>query len=147
MKLSWRISMLLLLLPLCGQAFARNNWIWQGEDERADIYIDSTNLSDSAEWVKVWTLLSFKHVQRGGWLSERRLFMFSCKDQSLEWQQSMFYEGYMGEGRFLQARSLSVYGVNDMRLLELDPRTKDKEAFLKAVPEGLFIDTFKRLCK
>ena len=143
-----RLACILLSLALLGGlVYAKTNWVWQGEDDRADVYIDSTNLSDSPEWVKVWTLLSFKQIQRGGWLSEKRLFMFSCKEESLEWQQSMFYAGHMGEGNFMQARSLSAYGVNDLRLLELDPRTKDKDAFLKANPEGRYIETFKRLCK
>lgn len=141
-----RICILLALSAIAMPSMAKVNWLWLGENARAEIFVDTYGVTRPGAYVKVWTLLSFKSRQRGGWLSEKRLFLFSCKDQSLEWQQSMYYGGPMGEGEFVHARTLTKYGVGDLSLVELDPSTKDKSKYREAVPESGFIAAFKSLC-
>ncbi|WP_194720765.1 surface-adhesin E family protein [Noviherbaspirillum malthae] len=136
----------MLLLSAAAVSEARSNWIRLGEDARAEIFIDSASIERPPGYVKAWTMLSFKGRQRGGWRSERRMFMFSCKDRTLEWQQSMYMAEPMGEGEFVHARSLNRYGVGDLRLVELDPSTKDKSVYKEAVPESEFLSVFKDLC-
>lgn len=141
-----RWCLLLFLLPAAVTSEAKTAWVLLGETPRAEVYINAADVYRPPYYVKAWTLLSFKSRQRGGWLSEKRLFMFSCKDQTLEWQQSMYYSEPMGEGQFLHARTLTKYGVGDLRLVELDPSTKDKRIYKEAVPESNFIASFKSLC-
>ena len=141
-----RLSVLLLLLSVAAPALAATNWVWLGEEPRAEVFVDNAGVTRPHAYVKVWTMLSFKARQRGGWLSEKRLFMFSCKDQTLDWQQSMYYAAPMGEGELLHVRTLTKYGVGDLRLVELDPSTKDQRIYREAVPESAFIAAFKSLC-
>jgi hypothetical protein len=58
----------------------------------------------------------------------------------------MYMAEPMGEGEFVHARSLNRYGVGDLRLVELDPSTKDKSVYKEAVPESEFLSVFKDLC-
>jgi hypothetical protein len=134
----------LLAIPLVSNA--KTAWVLLGDSPHAEVYINAADVYRPPNYVKAWTMLSFKTRQRGGWLSEKRLFMFSCKDQTLEWQQSMYYAEPMGGGEFLHARTLTKYGVGDLRLVELDPSTKDKRIYKDAVPESNFIASFKSLC-
>jgi hypothetical protein len=144
--LSVRLSVLCASLLFCLPASARYNWMLLGENNRAEIYIDTFNVVRPAFHVKAWTLLSYKSRQRGGWISERRLFLFSCKDQTLEWQQSMYYAEAMGEGELVLARTLTKYGVTDLAFGQFDPNTKDKKIYRDAVPESNFTAVFKSLC-
>ena len=141
-----RICILLAFMGIAAPSAAKVNWLWLGEDARAEIFVDTHGVERSGAYVKVWTMLSFKARQRGGWVSEKRLFLFSCKDQSLEWQQSMYYGGPMGEEEFVHARTLTKYGIGDLSLVDLDPSTKDKKKYKDAVPESNFIAAFKSLC-
>lgn len=141
-----RTPVLLCLLLACGVCMAKNGWVLLGDTPRAEVYIDTYDIYRPPHYVKAWTLLSYKSRQRGGWLSEKRLFMFSCKEQTLEWMQSVYYADSMGEGEFLHARSLTKYGVGDLRLVELDPSTKDPKIYKEAVPESYFLASFKSLC-
>lgn len=127
-------------------AFARVNWVWMGESTRAAIYVNNADVARPPNYVKVWTLLSYKSRQRGGWRSEKRLFMFSCRDQSLDWQQSMYYAEPMGEGDLLNVRTLTQYRLGDLKLIELDPSTKDPGIYRDAVPESQFAAALKSLC-
>lgn len=138
----------LICLLLCSAmpAHAKVNWVWLGEDARAHVYLDNANVARPPAYVKMWTMLTFKARQRGGWVSEKRLFMFSCKDQTLDWQQSMYYSEPMGEGEILLARTLTKSGVGDLRLVELDPSTKDPKVYRDAVPESRFVAAFKSMC-
>lgn len=138
--------LLVCALLACAPAIATNSWLLLGETPRAEVYVNGYDVYRPPSYVKVWTLLSYKSRQRGGWLSEKRLFMFSCKDNTLEWQQSMYYAETMGDGEFLHARTLTKYGVGDLRLVELDPSTKDPKVYKEAVPESNFIAAFKSLC-
>lgn len=141
-----RFFVLLVLLHIAAPSLARANWVLLGENERAEVYIDNAGIVRPPAYVKAWTMLSFKSRQRGGWLSEKRLFMFSCKDQSLDWQQSMYYSDRMGEGDLVHVRTLTRYGVGDLRLAELDPSTKDMNTYKDAVPESRFVTAFRSLC-
>lgn len=136
----------MILFSVASMSQAKVNWIRLGENARAEIFIDNPSIERPPGYVKAWTMLSFKSKQRGGWRSERRMFMFSCKDRTLEWQQSMYQAEPMGEGEFLHSRSLNRYGVGDLRLVELDPSTKDERLYKDAVPESEFISVFKGLC-
>lgn len=141
-----RACVAIVLAGLSSLAVAKVNWLRLGEDLRAEIFIETANLERPPSYVKAWTLLNYKSRQRGGWVSEKRLFMFSCKDHTLQWQQSMYYAEPMGEGEFLHVRTLNRYGVGDLRLVELDPSTKDKAVYKTAVPESAFVPVFKSLC-
>lgn len=141
-----RLRLFLCMALAAAVADAKTAWVLLGDTARAEVYINAADVYRPPYYVKAWTMLSYKNRQRGGWLSEKRLFMFSCKDQTLEWQQSMYYAEPMGEGAFLHARTLTKYGVGDLRLVELDPSTKDKRLYKEAVPESNFIASFKSLC-
>lgn len=140
-----RFFALLVLLNIVVPSSARVNWVLLGENERAEIYIDNAGVVRPLAHVKAWTMLSFKSRQRDGWLSEKRLFMFSCKDQSLDWQQSLYYSDRMGEGDLVQVRTFTKYG-GGLGRVELDPRTKDMNIYKDAVPESRFLATFRSLC-
>ncbi len=135
-----------ILVGIAPVSVARNNWLRLGDNARAEIYVDSTNVERPPLYVKFWSMLNYKQRQRGGWLSEKRLFMYSCKEHALEWQQSMYYATPMADGEFIQARTLNRYGLDDPRLGELDPSTKDKRKYKDAVPEAAFNSVFDRLC-
>lgn len=141
-----RFPILIALLFASLPCTAKVNWVWLGVTERAEVYVDNADVTRPPGYVKLWTMLSFKSQERGGWLSEKRLFMFSCKDLVLDWQQSMYYADRMGEGDLLHVRTLTKYGVGDLRLIELDPSTKDPKVYAQAVPESRFLPALKSLC-
>lgn len=136
----------LLLLGMT-ECFAFAKWLRMGEDTRAEVYIDLNNIQQPPAFVKAWTMLSFKAPQRGGWSSERRLFVYSCKDQKLEWLQSQYYDDRLGDGQFMGARTHNQYGVSGLVLGELDPSTtSDKKNYMEAVPEAKYLFVFKQFC-
>jgi hypothetical protein len=142
---SFCVAVLLLLGIVECHAFAK--WLRLGEDARAEVYIDLNNIQQPSSHVKAWTLLSFKSPQRGGWSSERRLFVYSCKDQKLEWLQSQYYDDRLGDGLFMGARTFNRFGVSGLTLGELDPSTtSDKANYQEAVPESKFLFVFKQFC-
>ncbi|MFI4939389.1 MAG: surface-adhesin E family protein [Burkholderiales bacterium] len=145
--------LLLLLTMLCvsqcisSNALAKVTWVRLGEDARVEIFIDSHNIARPPDYVKFWTLLQYKSGQPGGWRSEKRLFVFSCKNHWLEWQQSMYYFSPHGEGELLDVRTLNKYGIGKLLPRELDPSTgRDESNYKDAVPESAFISVFNSLC-
>jgi hypothetical protein len=138
--------LLLAAVSASASASATTNWVWLGDKEGASIYIDAASVTHVPAYVKLWTMLSYKSEQRGGWRSQKRLFLFSCKNQTLEWEQSMYFAGSMGEGDFVNTRARSRFGLEDLKLGELDPSTTDPKLYSKAVPESNFIASFKSLC-
>ncbi|HJW55481.1 MAG TPA: surface-adhesin E family protein [Burkholderiaceae bacterium] len=124
------------LLALAGSAMARPNWLLIGSDGGVDLYIDEASIERPAGHVKAWTMLSFDKRQKGGSLSEQRLFLFSCKDQMLEWQQSIHYAEPLGEGEFVQARSR----------LRAVAAERDASHGAAVLPEANFLHIFNSLC-
>jgi len=146
MKNTLRQWAMLLLLTAAMPAMAGANWVWLGEDAQAEIYLDSAGLERMPGFVKAWTLLSFKTRHSGGWLSEKRLLLFSCKDRSFAWLQSMYYDDRMSDGAFLQARTLNRYGTKEWRSFAPGRRARDAETEPEAVPETRFAGAFTSLC-
>jgi hypothetical protein len=140
-----KLSFLLLICAVT--ATAAPNWLRVGKSPRAEVYVDTHSVERPFEHVKFWTLLQFKTRQSGGWISERRLFLFSCKTRSLEWQQSMYYAEAMGDGELLDVRTLNKYGNDDLVAKEFEPSTNEGSINYKAaVPESAFLDVFKSMC-
>lgn len=141
-----RLLMLCALIAFTGPSRAQSHWLQLGANDRADIYIDAVYTVQSPTYIKAWTLLSFNEATDDGWRSEKRLFLYSCKEKSLEWQQSIFYSEPMGEGEFVNVRSLSKQDDAPLATPELDPATKDERFYRDAVPESAFINTFSSFC-
>jgi hypothetical protein len=136
-----------LLLLIAATTSATPNWLRVGKSPRAEVYVDTQSVERPFEHLKFWTLLQYKARQSGGWISERRLFLFSCKTHSLEWQQSMYYAESMGDGELLDVRTLSKYGNDDLAAKEFDPSTSEgKSNYKEAVPESTFVDVFHSMC-
>jgi hypothetical protein len=137
----------LLLLFVAVVAGAASNWLRVGKSPRAEVYVDTLSVERPFEHLKFWTLLQYKARQSGGWISERRLFLFSCKSHSLEWQQSMYYADSMGDGELLDVHTLNKYGNDDLVAREFDPSTSEgKSNYKEAVPESAFVDVFQSMC-
>lgn len=139
--------LLLYSLSVCiAPSHAQGHWLRLGEDATAEIYIDAVHTVQSPTYIKAWTLLSFNNATDGGWRSEKRLLLYSCKDKSLAWQQSIFYSGPMGEGEFVDVRSLSKHASAGPAKPASAAASNDRRSLSEAVPEAAFIDTFRSLC-
>lgn len=141
-----RLLLLCVLIACIGPSRAQSHWLRLGENAGAEIYIDAVHTVRSPAYIKAWTLLSFDEATNDGWRSEKRLLLYSCKDKSLEWQQSIYYSGPMGEGEFVKVRALSKYDEVTPADAALDPATGNRRPYGEAVPEAAFIDTFKSFC-
>jgi hypothetical protein len=128
---SWLLATLVLPASAAPPA-----WLKLGESGADEIYIDTANLENPAGYVKVWTMLSYKRPRSGGAASERRLFLYSCREQTLQWQQSMYYAGPLGEGDLLDVRAWTGNA----------PGTQDQGRLPDAVPENGFAQVFRKLC-
>lgn len=113
---------------------AQGHWLLLGENEHAEIFIDTVNTVPSPTWVRMWTLLAFKAEQPNGALSEKRLLLYSCKDKRIEWQQSIFYSGSTADGDTIDTKTLPRRS---------EPAPAGNSA---AVPEGQFKAVFNKLC-
>ena len=141
-----RLLLLCTLFACIVPSHAQSHWLRLGEDSRAEIYIDAVHTVQSPTFIKAWTLLSFNEATDGGWRSEKRLFLYSCKEKSLEWQQSIFYSGPMGEGEFVDVRSLSKHAGAAPAGPVVGAAAKEDWSYTEAVPEAAFIDIFKSFC-
>lgn len=127
---------------------SRDRWLQLGGSAQGRVSIDTANIERTPRHLKFWTLLTYAKPQPGGVRAEKRLFLYACKEKSLQWQQSITYPDPLGEEALLQVYTRSRDGSESLLQKVLDRSTNGQLDRQKTpLPEEEFVAVFSRLCQ